>query len=328
MNFKVHSTRLFPKSGGADRYDITGIAGCCDWVILTDTKDPGICIRKAPGCKRPRHIFLSLRSPFLAISHFARHILPTLEAPFILVSGSEDVTLPNQLDQRWRRFSASEREDIRAILDHPLLRHWAAENLDERFHEKISPLPLGMVYSEPPAIREVIDVPTITPLAERPCKVLCAHRLREGPQWEARRRVSMLARSDWSDWSTLVDTEVSEPAYLDLVKDHAFVLCVEGGGIDPSPKAWQAILHGAVPIIRRTALFEAYRDLPVAWVDDWDASAITRDRLADWQAQLAPRHDEAGARAQTVSMLGLEHWWDSLLGSSPPFAGSRRPGRI
>lgn len=36
-----------------------------------------------------------------------------------------------------------------------------------------------------------------------------------------------------------------------LMQSHAFVLCAEGGGVDPSPKAWQAILHGAIPIIRR-----------------------------------------------------------------------------
>ena len=42
---------------------------------------------------------------------------------------------------------------------------------------------------------------------------------------------------------------VSRREYLALVASVPFVACVHGGGLDPSPKAWEALLVGTIPII-------------------------------------------------------------------------------
>jgi hypothetical protein len=302
------TTRLFPKGQGADAYRITGIAARCDWVVLSDTSEPRVhLVRHCPGT--PRTVFLSLRSPVPALQHFACNLLPLLTQPFVLVSGSEDVTVPNQQDRRWPPFDAAERALVARILAHPLLRRWHAENLDDCEDPRFTPLPLGRVFADGIVPADPGPPP---PTAGRTLRMLCAHRIRDGAQWEPRRQVSALCRGPWRGLCTLMEEEVPEHDFVQEMRRHAFVLCVEGGGFDPSPKAWQAIEHGAIPIVRRTALAPAYTELPVAFVPAWEASAIDAPLFAAWTARFAPAHDVAAARAETLRRLTLDFWWDRI----------------
>src|SRR5262245_31888673 len=104
----VHSIRLFPKGCGADAYQITGIAARCDYVILSDVRRPEIHVHRNVNTSSTRHIFLSMRSPFVALKYFTKRVLPTLNSEFILITGSEDITIPNQCDRRWRKFNKTE----------------------------------------------------------------------------------------------------------------------------------------------------------------------------------------------------------------------------
>lgn len=311
MQLNAHSTRLFPKNRGAHSYAATGIAARCDWAVMSDREPPQIHICRNVNTDSPRHIFLSLRSPFIALSAFATQILPTLADRFVLVSGSEDITIPNQCDRRWRQFDDAEHDQIRQILHHPLLNHWFVENLDEDVDSRISPLPTGMVFPVgPPA--NGLQVPAHQPLRDRQLRVFVAHRLRDGPQWEQRRHVSVLARTVWAPWCTVLDEEVPEDTFLNFVQAHAFVLCVEGGGLDPSPKAWQAILYGAIPIIRKTGTHRAYAELPVAFVPDWTAGSLTLPRLRAWHRQFILAHGSEAQRLVTLNRLSLDYWWSKI----------------
>ena len=317
--FEVLSTRLFPKNGGAAAYRITGIAERCDWVVLSDHQPPHAVLVNRSGAASPRHVFLSLRSPFEAIAYFIDKVLPLITSPFVLVSGSEDVTVPHQIDQRLRRFSPEEFARIQALLDDPRLVHWVAENLDDGAHPKMSPLPLGMVFPEPvPGNR--IGIPAVPPLATRPLRVLCAHRVRGGPQWDLRRKVTELCRRHFAGLCTILEEEVSEEAFFDLVRAHAFVICVAGGGLDPAPKAWHAMLYGAIPIILSTPLDPAYAQLPVAMVDNWDEQALTLPRLQKWRSMYAPQHDGEAQRAALIQRLGADYWWASICARLPDSA--------
>jgi hypothetical protein len=75
--------------------------------------------------------------------------------------------------------------------------------------------------------------------------------VRDGEQWEVRKTINLWAKKQRSEFCTVIDHEVSESEFLDLVKQHSFILCVEGGGIDPSPKSWQTLYHGAIPIVKK-----------------------------------------------------------------------------
>lgn len=315
MILQPQSTRLFPKGRGADAYTISGLAARCDWVVLSDNHPPHVHLHCNRTTDHPRHIFLSLRAPFHAVRHFTKVILPRIRSDFVLITGSEDITLPRQRDARWRRFDAAEQAMLAQILNHPHLRHWYAENLDEGGHPRRSPLPLGLVF--PQGAPEGLLMTAPPPLAQRPLRVFCAHRHRDGPQWEPRRRVSRLAGGPWRDYCTTAAQEMPEPAFMAEVEAHAFVLCVEGGGLDPSPKAWSALLHGAIPIIRKTAVAQAYTHLPVVVVDDWTGDALTPAWLAHWRAAFLPWFDDPFARHEILHRLSLDYWWRIIASARP-----------
>jgi hypothetical protein len=136
--------------------------------------------------------------------------------------------------------------------------------------------------------------------------------VREGAQWDFRKKITNTAKLNWPEWSTILEEELPEKDFLNLMGDHAFVLCSEGGGLDPSPKAWQAILHRSIPIIRKNALYEAYRHLPVAFVDDWGPNSVTLDKLRKWRAELIEHYDMPDKRAETLRRLSLDYWWDQI----------------
>lgn len=312
----LHSLRLFPKLQGADAYAITGIAGHCDWVLLSDTRPPYTHLHRTRLSDAPRHIFLSLRNPFAALAYFATEVLPALHMPFVLVSGSEDCTLPRQRDQRWRSYTATEQQMIATILGHPLLIRWFAENLEDDSDPRFTPLPTGMVYpngppTSPPPVNH-------RPPHSRPLKVLCAHRVRTGPQWDLRRDLTERAQNDWADFCTVPEENLPEDEFLALMRSHAFVLCAEGGGLDPSPKAWQAILSDAIPIVRKSGTYKAYAQLPVAFVDTWQTQSLTPAKLFAWHERLAPYHDTHALHAQTQERLGLAYWWDQIKSVARP----------
>ena len=308
--FEVWSTRLFPKGQGADAYRLTGLAARCDWVVLSDSAEPQTRLRVRPGAPAsPRAVFLSLRNAEPAFVYFASQILLRIRTPFVLFSGSEDVTTPRQTDRRWKPYSPPVRAAIDEILSHPLLMTWWAENLDEVGHPKLRPMPLGLLPDGgSPAIAKTLEFET---LMRRPLTVLCAHRHREGPQWEPRRQVSALAREVWESWATILEEPVEEPVFNRLLSRHSFVLCVEGGGLDPSPKAWQALLHGAIPIIRKSPTAAAYEDLPVVIIDDWKGSAITLEKLEGWRNWLSGEFQKtADWRTDWFDRLSFRQGWN------------------
>lgn len=313
MPFEPLTTRLFPKGQGVTGYRLTGIAARCGRVLLSDFSTPAVHLldRRAQGGDA-RVVFLSMRNGFAALRHFADAVLPAIDAPFVLASGSEDMTLPNQIDRRWRPYAEAERAAIARIAASPLLRRWFVENLDSTEYPVMEPLPLGLTFPAglPPG---GLVLPQVPPLAARPLRILVAHRRREGPQWQPRAETMALAGTAWAGFSTVIETELPEADYLRRIEDHAFVLCVEGGGLDPAPKAWHALLHGAIPVIRDSATAGAYAGLPVARVAQWQTDALSPGRLRHWRDSLCARFDDPVLRADVLARLGLDFWWRQIL---------------
>lgn len=312
---EVMETRLFPKNEGADQYEVTGLAARCDVVILSDYKDPVSHIINQHQ-KPPRTIFLSMRNAEAALLSFHNDVLPNLHEPFVVVSGSEDGTFPVQFDCRFQPRSPEARSAIRNCLNHPLLQHWYAENLSDTYQSNMSPIPLGMVFMSQKE-RDAFKVQPAPAFAERTKKVLCAHRVRQGAQWQPRRLVSQLAATSWEGCCTVLDEEVPEPEFISLIRSHAFTICVEGGGFDPSPKAWLTLLNGGMPIIRSGSLDDAYRLLPSIIVDDWDEHALSQKKLDEWFEEWSPKLSDPDYQRAVLERLELEFWWRIIQSATP-----------
>lgn len=310
--FTPMSTRLFPKHQGPHAYVLTGIAARCDLVVLSDTKTPHAAEVRSKSIEQVQTIFISLRSHVHALDYFFDRVLPQLTQPFVLITGSEDVTLPNQLDKRWPAMKSDLKRRLIDLAQHPMLKRWFCENLDERFHTSVEPLPLGLVFPDH-ANNPQVTPPSWPESGERNRRVLCAHRVREGGQWETRRMVSELARTDWRGFTTVLNEPVDADQFEALIRAHAFVLCVEGGGLDPSPKAWQALLHGAVPIMRTGALDRAYSIFPVIMVDEWEAGSLSPVKLNTWFDKYFTSGKLKSERDDIIERLGLDYWWRRIV---------------
>ena len=307
LEISTHSTRLFPKGNGGAAYQVRGIAARCDLAIMTDGELGGPEAHVHGDLSRgPRTIFLSMRSFYHAIPYFFEEILPRLSRPFVLITGSEDITLPNQIDARFRPFSKQEKGIIDSIIADDRLIHWFAENRDQP-KPKMSTLPIGYHPG-----RFKFPLPQL-PIRQRELKVMCAHRAGPHPQYEDRRRVTRFCLESFSDYSTVLQQEVPYEDFFRTVQDHPFVFCVHGGGLDPSPKAWGCIAYGSIPIIRSSVLDDAYAILPVAFVDDWRGEFLTVERLRGWIEELAPYYECPRLRAQTAYRLSGDFWWRKIL---------------
>ena len=92
----------------------------------------------------------------------------------------------------------------------------------------------------------------------------------------------------------------------------AFVACTHGGGVDPSPKAFDSIRIGTIPIIQKISIEEGYEHLPVAFVNTWDELFKHRDPesvLRAWLFILAPYYEHDGfLRKKALGRLKSSYW--------------------
>jgi len=285
-----------------------GVAGKCDWVIL----EPGVVL--GDENTRPRSIFIAMRAPYLhgLLMYFYEVVLPLIENRFVLITASGDITLPLQLDLRFRQYAAIEASIIETIRKDDRVIAWFTENLSAHV-DKMFPIPCGVNPNEydPDLIWK--HATALNPVGRKTQKVLCLHRTHNlEPQMHDRMRVSQLAAAKWKSLCVSPDRLLPYQEYFECLSKYQFIFCVHGGGIDPSPKAWEAILLGAIPIIQHSTLDEAYAQLPVAFVDDWDEDAVSSDMLRKWREELLPYYDDPALRSQVMHKLSLNYWWEKI----------------
>jgi hypothetical protein len=304
--FSPHSTRLFPKGEGCSQIKLTGIASRCDWVLLSDDGYPRYKLINQKAVASPRTVFVSLRGGLSILEKFAESILPSIGNRFVLVTGSEDLTIPAQIDRRWAESSEQFREIYSSILGRSEMIHWFAENLDTVTSSKISAIPLGYVLTSKSNPYEASPAPS---LANRDTLLFCSHRIREGVQWDERRRVTEWIRTSVRDGIVCITEEISEEEYEMHLRNSVFVLCVPGGGVDPCPKAFQALQNGAVPIVRSSSLDHCFKELPVWIVHDWCEIPVMHQELETRKLEFAETYP---ARHTVAQSLSIDHWWSKI----------------
>lgn len=320
----------------------SGIGGWCDWLVFktlagcgnhgSDPVEEQWARRKLYVVKRrevPRTVWLSMRMLHESVVDFALYVLPSLPSSVVLLSGSEDLTLPTQVDLRWRSYNDQERAAIDKIFSSPLVERWCAENVVAAGHEnKLVAIPTGFDRAKCAANdcdSEIAAFSPETPNKDRPLTTACASIVREGPQWELRRRIAArcLDGGGWSRFSRRPPYAVHQRGWLRWLSQHSFSFCVGGGGVDPSPKAFESLVAGVIPIVQRTGgpLDDAYGELPVVFLDDWnDESAVREEDLRRWRSERSDWFEDPTVLKQ---MLTQEYWWSRCLsGTSHAALGS------
>ena len=247
---------------------------------------------------------------------FYDRYLPIIEksSRFVLITGAADRTVPRQVDSRYPAYQGTAvGEALGSILRDERLIHWYAENCDSP-GDRLSAIPLGCLESDGHELHEALLRESALDFTSRPLKALCCHRVRMGSQWQKREQVTTLAREHWSD---VVDwrAPMLPDSFFDMLSEYPFTICVSGGGLDPAPKAWLALLAGSIPIIERTSIEGAYRDLPVAFVDEWNKDAVTKVKLARWLESLRRYYEVLALRKEVLHRLGMRYWWNKIAAS-------------
>ncbi len=286
--------------------DLTGISRRCDWFIHDHQ------LLNITNTLTPNTIFISAYRGYNAFPYFYNKLFPDLTTPFVLIIASEDYTFPTgKLDLR-ANFYHSMQKEIATLLSSPLLIHCFVENLDTLL-PKISPLPLGILhYENRDLYTPLLYSPHPISMDKRGIRVLSCHRdNRDGPQWDIRKRVATYCKNGWSKFVTY-ETNLKPTDFRDRLLNTQFCLCVHGGGVDPSPRAWEALLCGAIPILEHSTLDEAYSRFPVAYIDAWTPDAITPAKLDKWLTELRQYYEHPDKRSAVLSMLTTDYWWDII----------------
>lgn len=233
----------------------------------------------------------------------------------VLVLAGSDRTFPKQIDQRHNGNPAGSIEATRQLVE-LLSRNGASmwvENLDT-YGLGINPLPTGFLPGKDPGAVRMLRPPAWkVPQSSEP-RVLLFQRTRDGSQWDARREVEKLAETVWADFVDIHRDPVSIAVYRKTLKNYPLNLCVEGGGLDPSPKAFETLWAGSIPIIRRSATSEAYRELPVIFVDEWAPESLSLDTLV---AQTERLKFDWPDWSRVRRRLTERYWWKKVIRHNP-----------
>ena len=296
------STRL--AKSAASIKDLTGIAALCDIVILKD-------IILNPNQKpNPKTIFVSMYQE-ISFRIFIENILPMLHLPnkYVIILASEDATFPfGKGDRRPRMQREYTRQNAHLLINHPAIKRIFVENLDSNKYEKLYPLPLGVLPDCQTKIIRNVD------FNSRKMKCFFCHRIRNGRgQWAERQKVYNRCINEWAEITTTYIDEIDHTEFVAELSSHIFTICVHGGGIDPSPRAWEAIMRGSIPIIRDSPLSKAYSQLPVVIIPTFnDPNAISIEKLEKWLSEFRHYYENPEARRKVCRRLSLKYWVNKI----------------
>jgi hypothetical protein len=223
-----------------------------------------------------------------ALPYFISKILPHLQVPIVLVTGDSDLTMTDL-----------------SILDNPRIIRWFCQNCPSPFNSKLLQLPIGLDYhtiaensghkwtlpgeGTSPAEQEALL--RSLPFHERSSKIYVNF------GWISRDRHDAL-NSIPKSLMTLDLMAKPRSAVWSAMTQHAFVLSPYGNGLD-CHRTWEALVLGAIPIIKGHHFDAMFEGLPVLIVDSW--AAVTQNLLQD-------TIDSFRSRRFDMHKLTLRYW--------------------
>lgn len=297
------STRL-PKLCAYDIDSLSGLAKRCDWFINGSqviTKD----------ISNPKTIFITAYKGSEGILHLAK-ILNEIPSRFVLIIASEDFTFPTGNGDFRNNIYEKIRDTVNFIINRPKILHIFVENLDT-LHKKLTPIPLGIhpVYSK--SYTDIFNSEIVIGNT-KDILVFCCHRLHNDKKWHGwkeqfldREIVGNLSQSEWKNFVEYREALLPQE-FKDMLLRSKFTLCPHGGGIDPSPRCWEALLCGSIPIIEHSTLDEAYSRFPVFYINKWEQSELDEQKLNSWWDSNYEKINWQSVK----NMLFLDYWWNLI----------------
>lgn len=261
-------------------------ASMFDWVVTEHT-----VLKKK---EVPKSVFV--KTDYLP--RFVRENFPGLSTPFVLVTGSSD----------WSP-SVNFPHETRILLDSEIVTRWYMLNC-LMTHPKVVSYPGGLCHNE--TSDDILRSVRTTSVKRESNKILCVWRDRNfnvcGDQYITRASVEAFVKQhpDVFDW---VDATLDTESFYMLLSTYKFVLCPVGNGVDPCPKAFEAMIVKTVPIMLRTRnTEEVYASLPALVVDTFD-ELVHMSTLSEVYERLSPSlNDDV-----LLDRLSCDHWYSTMM---------------
>ena len=94
------------------------------------------------------------------------------------------------------------------------------------------------------------------------------------------------ASKPWVTEGTYSHTLEGRRVYLEDIRNHAFVLCPRGNGVD-TVRLWETLYLGRIPIVKRDPVHKDWEDLPILFVDNWED--VTEELLRTTQVEFSQK---------------------------------------
>ena len=332
----IHAARWM----GTLRDHPAGVACQCDWIIVSSgnrkLKWGGEGCMYMKSNRRPQVIYVGTR----IVDKFAG-LVDHLPNKVVIVTGMNDETFPINVDPRYDTSEDGQQRRLRefyTIVNNSNVVHWFIENLSLN-HPKVSPLPIGFLHyvdtiqyphPSPDELYAKLRNASLPVWSSRPVQVLSIDKVRDGRGvWRDRQIAFDLCQKSVFCVTThsLLQQQKQEQQQLGgtLNHDHfmfsllqaQFTVMVHGGGLDPCPKLFEALLLGSIPIIEYSPLSWMYElpQFPVAVVSNIPAFLHSNNTqaslalLAQWTKELSPYFLEDTLRQEVLSHLSSDYWW-------------------
>lgn len=160
----------------------------------------------------------------------------------------------------------------------PNTKHWMGINMDipnNSTDHKITKLPLGITNdsNESPMHAIFGNTNAMVKVSKEPRHIrnLVYMNFNQSTFDERRHIFSTFSTKPWVTCvPSPINTLEGRESYLRDIRNHKFVLCPRGNGVD-THRLWETLYMGSIPIVKRdTVLDFLYDELPICWIDSWD----------------------------------------------------------
>lgn len=112
----------------------------------------------------------------------------------------------------------------------------------------------------------------------------------------------MFKNNDWVTEGVIENTIEGRRKFLRDIRNHKFVLCPRGNGID-THRLWETLYMGSIPIVKKDIAYSQFTDLPICFIDSWEQ--ITPNFLNDEYIRIS-------SASWNMDKLKIGYWIDKM----------------
>lgn len=203
---------------------------------------------------------------------------------YILITHNSDLPIPG-------RFAS--------FLDDEKLIAWFGQNVEGSAHPKLHPIPIGLANKKWNHGNTDLVKQKQVSLTATNRNLLLYMNFSVHTHFKERSFVANLFMN--KSYCTCAPIKPYE-LYLEDLRNAKFVLSPRGNGLD-CHRTWEALLLGAIPVVKTSSLDPLYENLPVLIINDWS--------LLD-KKLLNQKYAEIKNRPYKEERLYFDYWWKKI----------------